>query len=724
MADAASVGAATDVQSGGAQSDAVSATIPSPRLAENSEEGQEKAPSEEPVTAVAGLSRKRRRLDPSADDSKTTESADVSEPASPVDSEGQQAIEQVEAAKAINWNKGAVGELRTSFGTRPNGSAVKSRTLFALPVQPINAAASRSSTSLEEASGGETRMQISSTISKEGMKSPVNDSGLGDAEMEGTLRHQPALKSLPPDDIGGIYHDPSGVDWDLPKLQELVGEQMSAFTSTKMSKSVVKAWAAEFIKMNQRKLDAMVDHIVAAAFLHAIQHTLEAEHLEFKRAVKSISKLQGGGTLRELIDLAKARQSGRRTTPSYVSTTGPQITRSDPASTEVATMSTSHAGNAVFGHDSEQDEHSSRNSRAEAEYMQRYFPAQDVETFCSVCARSGHRHSSCPELTCKFCGDQRHISTSCPTRTRCENCRQLGHVASACSSKLKLAPGEDDECAFCGSAEHHDDQCEEIWRSFDPEDHPIKKVKDIPVYCCNCGFAGHYGPECGLLQNANFDHATWSTSERDRYVDAASTAFAISRDPANALPPGKTGNERPDLGRSIKPQTHIYFPDSDSGGEEFKPRAREAPQRLGAGIRINTTGSMGIRINGLARSENMAPRGNGRGRSNRGPQSFVPPLPPGPPPPGPPQGDYRADLPARPPPPQNSYRPASGAYPRGGGPGSGGAGGAGGFTALSNRVNAPRGLPSAAGRGGGSDRGARPRRLGFRGRGRGRGRGA
>ncbi|KAG7288479.1 hypothetical protein NEMBOFW57_004832 [Staphylotrichum longicolle] len=70
--------------------------------------------------------------------------------------------------------------------------------------------------------------------------------------------------------------------------------------------------------------------------------------------------------------------------------------------------------------------------REDAEYREKYFPGiSPNETFCHL---------------------------------------QLGHAKKDCNEKLAL-PQDEMECAFCGSREHDDASCHEIWRSFviDPD---------------------------------------------------------------------------------------------------------------------------------------------------------------------------------------------------------------------------------------------------------------
>ncbi|KAL2175847.1 uncharacterized protein P884DRAFT_261789 [Thermothelomyces heterothallicus CBS 202.75] len=267
-----------------------------------------------------------------------------------------------------------------------------------------------------------------------------------------------------------------------------------------------------------------------------------------------------------------------------------------------------------------------------AAYREKYFPGLGPnETICHMCASRDHDATECPETACRFCGDDGHRSFGCPTRLRCTKCKQLGHQKKDCTEKLALPPDEV-ECIFCQSRDHVDASCHEIWRSFKFNPATVRRVRSLPVFCYCCGSEGHYGPACGLnpQRGEGGPWETWSQANCDRYQDPASSDVAtVFEAPSTSSGPR---SERPDFGKSIVPQRHIFFEDTDDDdeAEEFiRPPVRKI-MRFG---HISFPGSK-----------------DGGNRSGRGPSSqqhndkngrlgyTQPPLPPGPPPPLPPQG--------------------------------------------------------------------------------------
>jgi len=262
--------------------------------------------------------------------------------------------------------------------------------------------------------------------------------------------------------------------------------------------------------------------------------------------------------------------------------------------------------------------------RAEdAEDRDKYFPGIGPdETFCHMCASHGHDAASCPEMACRFCRDPQHRSFSCPTRSRCTKCRQLGHFQRGCKEKLAL-PREEMECAFCESRDHVDASCQELWGSFSYNPDTARKVRSLPVFCYCCGRQGHYGPVCGLNPQRSKENAweTWSQANCDRYLDPASSEVAIIGTSAGPAP----SSERPDFGKSIVPKRHIFFEeaDDDDADEFIRPPVQKIARVGNINFSSNNAGNRGGRRPGGGQP------GDRNGRSGY----TQPPLPPGPPPP-------------------------------------------------------------------------------------------
>lgn len=304
-------------------------------------------------------------------------------------------------------------------------------------------------------------------------------------------------------------------------------------------------------------------------------------------------------------------------------------------------------------------------SPEELEHRRLYFPgSENYPVFCIHCVSVKHNSANCPELACQFCGSSDHTRYKCPTKQRCNKCRQLGHTKDKCREKIALAKEEMEPCAYCGSP-HTEDQCIEIWKSFNPSEAEIKKVKVIPTFCYVCGAEGHYGPECGLAsggKDMDTGLSIWSSAIRDYYVDPNSTESAIAwvgLDPTRIQP----GQNLAIRGQAKK-QTHVYYVSSDDSDDGFirEPVQQKAPPR--GNIQVNTN------------TRRPAPRRGGfsslRGQESRRRQdqrefspppqppldiyhdyaSWQPPLPPGPPPPVPAAYTFQgnsASLPTAPP---------------------------------------------------------------------------
>jgi protein AIR1/2 len=308
------------------------------------------------------------------------------------------------------------------------------------------------------------------------------------------------------------------------------------------------------------------------------------------------------------------------------------VTSIPPSQSENRTNDTALAGDHTTVSSNGLEHHNGQDTAshpADGEYQLKYFPGVPAGgLFCVMCASYGHTAGSCPAMTCRFCQDQRHPSYGCPTRRRCTKCKQLGHIKADCQEKLAL-PVDEVECAICAGRGHTEAVCDELWRSFDPADlASIEKVNYLPVFCYRCGNEGHYGPECGL-NRSGFKVSrleTWSQANAKPYQDPnasrAPIAFEIS---AGAYAETRVADEMFRIaGRSIVPQTHVFFEAEDEDEDEgFLHAPVEKRPRPGR-----------ITFAGNAASGNQ--RANGWAPPPPPPQMNLPPLPRGPPPPLPP----------------------------------------------------------------------------------------
>lgn len=279
-----------------------------------------------------------------------------------------------------------------------------------------------------------------------------------------------------------------------------------------------------------------------------------------------------------------------------------------------------------------------RNEDLDLHIRHKYFCGlEHNQLFCVECASYSHGSSQCPLLTCRWCrAVAEHPYYACPTRRRCTECRQLGHDAESCTERLAL-PRDQMDCAICGSTDHLEETCVELWRTYKPDPLTSSKVKALPVYCYCCGNAGHYGADCGMNMARPSTITAWETWSKSNveqlYIDPESAKIPIALQPmpkGSVLAPYKEedpyadwdadSNGRPDFGHSIAPQRHVFFEDDEDEEDEGFIRP-PVTQNQGPGSaqhgKINFGGNRG---------------GRGKNGGGTGGQRHNPPLPPGPPP--------------------------------------------------------------------------------------------
>ncbi|KEY70318.1 hypothetical protein S7711_07014 [Stachybotrys chartarum IBT 7711] len=345
------------------------------------------------------------------------------------------------------------------------------------------------------------------------------------------------------------------------------------------------------------------------------------------------------------------------------------------------------------------------------EQQRKYFPsASNPSNMCLLCGREGHTAPSCAHSACQFCGSKEHWKFSCPTRSRCATCQQLGHAANACTGKLSLG-SQNLTCAYCESPKHTEADCTEMWRSFHPDADAVQKVETLRPSCASCGSAKHYSDDCQERQLYP-QNPTWSLHNRDRYVKEGCGNVAIEDFGSSQSAGIARGPELKIRGHASR-TNNVHYSESDDSDVEFLGSRVSKPQPAVGQIRMSS-------------NIQMPKTYGGHGLPAQ------PPLPPGPPPPlpssfpgqRPPPGvlprrlqapNLPSSLPAKPPAAPRDYRSVPPPPQTQGG----------NSQSWSGKQNEPSQQANWSGRGRGGAQGSRGRggRGGRGGKGKGRGRG-
>ncbi|KAK6951375.1 hypothetical protein Daesc_007909 [Daldinia eschscholtzii] len=536
---------------------------------------------------------------------------------------------------------------------------------------------------------GKPAAQLFPASSQRGHEDKGSRNGGGDEREEDDDDDEKDRDYVPPaespDDQPRVSFTVDGSTWYLPHLT-FRAKKHSVHTPAFFNDRI-QTWINAFLETNEKAIDRVSAKVIREGFSGHLnrkggERLFKGTKKHADTATSAAQKAVDDSGLEELVEKKVKQFRARKAKP---------------------TPKNSKESNAASANEPSQDTVPVTDKREEVldgedelRQQRRYFPwAEDPAQHCLSCSGTGHRSVECPQRSCKFCGSQEHSLFGCPTKQRCSKCYQLGHSSASCEEKLALAYDEQDGCAICG-AEHAEEWCSEIWRSFAPITNINTKVKDVPAFCYTCGATGHYGPECGLPDRGDkvTGKTTWSQTNRLLYTDQNSENIAIAW-------VGVEGKEDFHILGRAKRQTHTHFVSSEESEEEFvhaPVRKAEPRGQIRIASNIGSLGPSGN--NGRPRRSNdqsyrrrnekefspppPSPYGQGNGTS------WQPPLPPGPPPPLQRNG-YQGSLPSAP----TSLPPRPPAYNQS--PSKGGSGG----------------------RGGHFNRGGR----GGRGRGRGRGRG-
>lgn len=412
-----------------------------------------------------------------------------------------------------------------------------------------------------------------------------------------------------------------GVVWFNPPVR---ADTIQGSTWLGAVDSALREFCAEFVASNQENINnhGLKRNLLKTAFLRRIGEGVVSIPEDFRNTAKRQMQMSGWGCLSDCaatwkkdpekkIAKRKAKKEARQAKKSAEKEKGQQqleaststsahtskastpknVPPQDPSPTGLGTDEELEEGERIetdIEMDYQPNESGENNGQQELELRQRYYPGIASNTpFCITCTSLGHSTASCPEAKCKFCHEQ-HFTYRCPSRQRCKKCKQLGHIKSSCTEKLAVAPGEGFmECALCEGQDHQEESCTELWQTYHPKIGSIKKVKRLPIFCHWCGAEGHFGSDCGLADPKVPPSDTWTMAHASLYIDSESSKLPIvDKNP----PPSPPEDSKPIIpGRSIKPQSHVIFEESDDDGEGFirAPAANDAKTTKSIQIKSN-----------------------------------------------------------------------------------------------------------------------------------------
>ncbi|OJJ40407.1 hypothetical protein ASPWEDRAFT_22589 [Aspergillus wentii DTO 134E9] len=215
---------------------------------------------------------------------------------------------------------------------------------------------------------------------------------------------------------------------------------------------------------------------------------------------------------------------------------------------------------------------------------------------CTECLREGHLAEVCPSRECVHCGAwNQHQSSFCPSWRRCQKCRERGHDEARCTSPLKGSASET-PCDLCGSPEHLELQCDNMWKI--PRPVPSSGSVFVSISCSHCASNRHIMGDCPSLPRPILS-SSWTLKGLDESLVTNTNSVVGARRGGAPMTRGQRGNG----GMKIRGRADQRSPSPDSDDMMSRPGQRPPIGR-------NNSNRPNIRIgSGIGKNKNLGPGG-------------------------------------------------------------------------------------------------------------------